>query len=121
MPRLCKMLNMVMKDDDIGAGELRTRRRLTQRKRLRERQAGHFRDDHDMDDKAGRRAASVPRRRMLERPFKFPVCDDADCAEESIHVQSRATKFVWRHWNAAINEYRQMRSPLSTVGLDCAS
>lgn len=60
MPHLCKILNVVVKQDDVGADEMRAGRRETQRNRLRERQPGHSCDDHDIDDKAGRSSAAEP-------------------------------------------------------------
>jgi hypothetical protein len=121
MTHLGKVLNVVVKHDGVGAAEMQARRRETQWKRVRERRSGHSRDDPDMDDKAGRRTASDPWRRILGRLFKFPFGRDADCTEDSIHVHARATKFVWRHWNTTIDEYREMRSPTLITGLECAA
>ena len=120
MPYLSKLLNVVVKHDDIGTAEMRARRRKAQRKRIRWRWPGHSRDDHDMDDKAGRSSPGEPWRRIGPL-FIFPIRGDADCAEDSIYVHARATKFVWRHWNTAIDEYREMRSPTLTTRLECAS
>jgi hypothetical protein len=74
-----------------------------------------------MDDKAGWRTASHPWRRILGRLFCFPFGRDADCTEDSIHVHARATKFVRRHWNAALDKYREVRPPTLTTGLECAA
>src|SRR5438552_9657934 len=73
MSHLCKLLNVVVKYDDVGAVELRAWQRKTQRERLRTRQPGHSGDDRDMDDKAGPSSTSEPRRRLLGRLFKVPI------------------------------------------------
>jgi hypothetical protein len=58
---------------------------------------------------------------LLRATSVTPIGGDADRLEDSIHVHARATKFVRRHGNTAINIYCEMRSPILTTRFECAS